>query len=92
MSWSFSAVGRPAKVVDALNEHSKRLSDYSLQEFNDAKTHLIGLCQQCFAEEESGYPEPLIKLAASGSGLSRGGEAVQRQLQVNLEFFYNPLL
>lgn len=96
MSWSFSGMGRPAKVVEALEKHmaTAPAGDLSRIEYEEAKPHLIGLVRQNFSADT----DVLIVLEASGSGSSTrksdGGEweHKQRQCQVKLERRYNNLL
>ena len=80
MSWTAQYVGKPEKVVEALEAQSAKMSGESKVEFDDALPHLIGLVNQNF---NYGF---LVKLVASGHGQT--GEKPVRQLTVSLELIY----
>ena len=80
MSWTAQYVGKPEKVVEALEAQSAKMSGESKVEFDDALPHLIGLVKENFG---FGY---LVKLVASGHGQT--GEKPTRQLTVSLELIY----
>lgn len=92
MSWSFSAIGKPAKVAEAIQARSAELSGQSRIEFDDAKPHLAALVKQNFAVEGMGHSEPLVKIEASGSGSAVDSMQRQRSCTVKLETFYAQLL
>jgi hypothetical protein len=94
MSWSFSAIGTPDKIAEALEAESGKLSGESKREFDDAKPHLIGLLRQNLVVEGHGYANPaLVNFSASGSGSTRNGVDVQRQCSVKIEPMYaRPLI
>lgn len=88
MSWSFSAVGRPEKIAEALDQHASKLTGPSLAEFESAKPYLKGLLAQNFvshAGKERGYHEPLIEFNASGSASSVNGEALSGDCSVSIK-------
>lgn len=86
MSWSISFIGKPEKVVEALNANSEKLSDNSKIEYDAALPHLVALVNENFGND---YP---VKLAASGSGYSVNGEQKNRNLTVSLEVVYGLLV
>jgi hypothetical protein len=86
MSWSVNFIGKPEKVVEALNAQSKTITDVnSKAEYDAALPHLVALVKETHG---SGYG---VKLAASGSGYT-GGDKPTRQLAVNLEIIYGLLV
>lgn len=92
MSWSVSLIGKPANVVKALEAESAKFTDQSKVEYDAALPHLVGLVQQNFVADESGYVEPTIKLDAAGSGYSRDGKQLQRSCRVKIEPLYTKLV
>jgi hypothetical protein len=81
MSWSVGFIGKPEKVVEALQSHSEKLNGESKVEYDSALPHLIGVVNENFGHD---YP---IKLTASGHGTNYGGTRPnERQLLVSLEF------
>jgi hypothetical protein len=93
MSWSISLLGRPPKVVKAIEAESERLSGQSKIEFDAAKPHLIGLVMENFLDSsEPGFCEPLIKLEAAGSGSARGDKQLQRTCTAKIETLYTRLV
>lgn len=74
MSWSFSAIGKPANVAAALKKHGEALTGQCKLEFDAALPHLVGLVEQNFSADGSGYGEPIIDIEASGSGISTGSK------------------
>ena len=88
MSWSISILGKPEKVVEAIEEHSSTLNGQCKLEFDDAKPHLVGLVRQNFGQHEG----LLIDLVASGSGSAdRDGKQVQRSCTVKIEASWRKL-
>jgi hypothetical protein len=88
MSWSVQFIGKPEKVVEALNAQSETMKTYSgdsKAEFDAALPHLVALVNENFG---TGYP---VKLVASGHGVS-GGDKPNRQLTVSLEVIYGLLV
>lgn len=63
MSWSLNLVGRPEKVVNALNEHGAKLDRNGAAEFEKAKPSLIALVNLNSAQDGNN----LIQLSAWGS-------------------------
>jgi hypothetical protein len=97
MSWSVIAIGTPEKVAEYLDSHSSGLSGQSKVEYDDAKSHLIGLIKENFvskgyAKRYPGMATPLVKLTASGHGSSTNGDQDNRTCQVQIETFYSKLL
>jgi hypothetical protein len=92
MSWSFQAIGKPEKIVQALEEESNRLTAQSKVEFDDAKPHLAALVLQNFAKGDASLMPAAIHLNASGSGTSRGDEQMQRSCTVEIKPLYTRLL
>jgi hypothetical protein len=78
MSWSIQFIGKPEKVVEALQ--AQKLSGESAVEYADALPHLVGLVKENF-----GY-DNLVKIVASGHGQT--GQKPSRQLAVSLEIIY----
>ncbi len=62
MSWSVSFIGKPEKVIEALEANSTKLNGQSKEEFDNALPHLIGLLKLNFGP---GYYST-VKLEASG--------------------------
>jgi hypothetical protein len=61
MSWSFSAVGKPGAVKRAIEEsHNNRLTDQSLEEWNEAKPALLTLVG-------ANVGNVVVRVSASGS-------------------------
>lgn len=65
MSWSLTYIGKPSKIVEALNVFAAKQTDQCKVEFDDALPHLIGLVQQNFVLNK---PEPVLRIVASGYG------------------------
>ncbi len=74
MSWSFNAVGTPAKLIEALEAESVRLdrpgNEQCKLEFDAAKPALAALLRENFADEQRGTSPPVMLLEASGHGAS----------------------
>jgi hypothetical protein len=85
MSWSIAFIGKPEKVVEALQKQSETLNGESKKEYDSALPHLIGLVNENF-----GTPYP-VKLAASGHGTVYTDRS-DRQLTVSLELVYGLLV
>jgi hypothetical protein len=79
MSWSIGFIGKPEKVIEALEAQSAKFSDQSKVEYDEALPHLKALISQNFGFD---YP---VKITAAGHGL--GG--VNRQLTASIELVYN---
>lgn len=90
MSWSISLIGKPNKVVEALNANSAKLDGQSKVEFDDALPHLVALANQNFESDEQ-YT-PLIKLDANGHGTAHGGEQKSRTFKCSIERIYGVLV
>lgn len=88
MSWSINFIGKPQNVINALNEHSTKLSDYSKEEYDNALPHLVGLVSQNFNKDHN----ILIKIAASGHGYKANGEEKYRTCAVTIEQIYGSLV
>jgi hypothetical protein len=91
MSWSFSAIGTPDKIAEAIEAESEKLAGQSKLEFDEAKPHLVGLVKQNFAKDP-GYSPPVMNFSASGSGSARGDEQIHRSCSVKIESMYTKLL
>lgn len=87
MSWSINFIGKPENVVNALNEHSTKLDGQSKAEYDKALPHMVGLVEQNF-----GNDNPMVKIAASGHGLSQDGKQTQNYLACNIERIYGILV
>lgn len=85
MSWSISFIGKPEKVVEALQKQSETLTGESKKEYDSALSHLIGLVNENF-----GTPYP-VKIAASGHGTVYTDKS-NRQLSVSLDVVYGLLV
>lgn len=89
MSWSFEAIGTPAKVAEALEAKSENISrnpdDYCRVEFDAAKPHLLALVNQNFSAPDQAY-KPVIRLRASGSACTstRNNEKIRVQSNVSV--------
>jgi hypothetical protein len=92
MSWSVSFIGKPENVVVALEQERHRMDGQSKVEYEAAWQSLATLVRENFGSQEEGYPEPVVKLEASGHGYSRDGEQLQRGLTVKLEPCYTKLV
>jgi hypothetical protein len=87
MSWSVQFIGKPEKVVEALNENSKKMIDVqSKMEFDSALPYLIGIVKENFGFDYA------VKLTASGHGYSVNGEQKNRQLAASIEIVYGLLV
>lgn len=91
MSWSISVIGKPENVVAEIERESAKQTGQSKVEFDDAMPHLIGLVNQTFTKAAN-YQVPIIKLDASGSGMSEGGEQKYRNCTVKIEPIYTKLV
>lgn len=87
MSWSIAFIGKPENVAKALEDNSAKLSGQSKTEFDAALPHLVALVKENF-----GQNSPTLKIAASGSGYSTGGEQVQRNCTVSIESLYGTIV
>jgi len=85
MSWSFSAIGTPEKIVEALETESGRLTGESKVEFDAAKPHLAALLRENRSE---GATPVVLNLSASGHG---SGEKY-RNCSVKIEQCHTKLL
>jgi hypothetical protein len=84
MSWSIQFIGKPEKVIEALNANSEKMSGESKAEFDSALPHLVGLVNENF-----GY-DYLVNLTASGHGQT--GEKPSRQLTAKVELIYGVIV
>jgi hypothetical protein len=85
MSWSVSFIGKPEKVIEALQKQSETLTGESKKEYDSALPHLIGLVNENFG---TSYP---VKLAASGHGTVYADKS-DRQLTASIELVYGLLV
>ena len=81
MSWNFRAIGTPAQLVAALNDHAGTLSGDSLEEFEQARPHLQGLLRMNI---NPNYPSALL-LDASGHASKSGGQVNYSACNVKIE-------
>jgi hypothetical protein len=84
MSWSIQFIGKPEKVIEALQKQSETMNGESKVEYDSALPHLVGLVKENF-----GY-DYLVNLTASGHGQS--GEKPNRQLTAKVELIYGVLV
>lgn len=87
MSWSITLIGRPEKVVEALNEQSAKMQGQSKVEFDSVLPALITLAQQNFGTE--GW---LIKVTGSGHGSTMDGVQIERYCTASVERVYGVLV
>lgn len=86
MSWSITAEGRPAEVVEKLQAYGASLTGQSKVEFDDALPHLVGLVNQNHvAADVTDMVLPHLRIAAYGSGSTRGAKEVCRSCAVDLK-------
>jgi hypothetical protein len=81
MSWSIGFIGKPEKVIEALDAQSAKFNDQSKVEYDEALPHLKALVAQNYGHM---YP---VKITAAGHGTS--GENGNRQLTASIELVYN---
>jgi hypothetical protein len=92
MSWNVSMMGRPEKVVTALEEYAAALSGLSKEEYESALPHLVGLVKQNVAPpEQTEYPL-LVTVNASGHGTTEDGATVSRSCSVEIRYSYTKVL
>ena len=85
MSWSISFIGKPEKVVEALQKQSETLTGESKIEYDSALPHLVGLVNENFGTPYS------VKIAASGHGTVYTDRS-DRQLSASIELVYGLLV
>lgn len=88
MSWSVNYIGTAQNIINALNEQSEKFTGQTKEEFDAALPHIRGLLAENYAPEKP----PLLKLDASGSGYSVGGEQKQRQCSVQIQQLWGALV
>lgn len=76
MSWSIKLQGTPEEVVQALQEQSSNLTDYSKEEYDSALPHLVGLVKE-------NYGIAGVKISARGYG--NNGEKPYRNCNVTIQ-------
>lgn len=81
MSWSCQFIGRPDAVKRALEKHAAQLTGQSKTEFDAARTHLVGLIDQCVGETL------VIKLVASGHAQFEAGNKTFSTCACDLQQF-----
>lgn len=91
MSWSINLIGKTDRIIEEIEKHSATISGQCKAEFDAAKPNLIDLVKQNFALPNSGYLEPIVKLEASGSGMTSNGQEMQRSCSVKIEPMYGKL-
>jgi hypothetical protein len=85
MSWSVSFVGKPEKVIAALNADIAKLSDQSLAEYQDVLPHLTGLVEQAAG------PRVCVRLRAAGHATRINGTKTEGHISVSLDQEYGLL-
>jgi hypothetical protein len=85
MSWSIQFIGKPEKVVEALQKQSETMNGDSKVEYDAALPHLVGIVKENF-----GF-DTLLKIVASGHGYSTGDKP-NRTLTVNIESIYGVIV
>ena len=88
MSWSIGFIGRTSKVVEALENESRKLDGQSKVEYDASLPHLVGLVKNNFEQGE----EPVVKITAAGHGYVSDGKHLQRETTVMIERFYGNLV
>ena len=85
MSWSVQFLGSPEKVVEALDKFA---SDWpegnSKTEYNEAKSHLIGLVKQCVGDKA-------VSVVASGHASFSNGNKNDGNISVQISQIYGLL-
>lgn len=84
MSWSIQFIGKPKKVVEALQAQSEKMSGESKVEYDCALPHLVGIVKENFGHD---YP---VMLVASGHGQT--GKKPKRELTASIELIYGLLV
>ncbi len=93
MSWSFSCIGKPENVADALQSHGQTIvGDQSRLEFYTALPHLLALVQQNFVVPGSGYGAPTLDVDFCGCGTEHGGVQVHRNCMVSIKLCNRPIV
>jgi hypothetical protein len=87
MSWSICFIGKPEKVVEALEEQSGKFSGDSSVEYNAALPHFKALVAENFGSEQQ-----IIKITASGHGYAVDGKATSRNCGVTIESIYGTIV
>jgi hypothetical protein len=87
MSWSVFYMGKADKVSEALTAHSGQLTGQSKVEYDNALPHLTALVNQNFGNDGE-----VIKIAASGDGVSVNGEQIQNYCSVEIQSIYGVLV
>lgn len=90
MSWTFYRTGKPADVCAELDRQLEGMAPgQSRDEFAAAAPHIKGLVAQTIARTDKGLNficgESLVKVEATGSGMTDGGEVVQQSCSVKIE-------
>ncbi|MFA5727712.1 MAG: hypothetical protein WC886_08745 [Saccharofermentanaceae bacterium] len=85
MSWSIQFIGKPEKVIEALQGQSEKMNGESKNEYDSALPHLVGI-----VKENYGF-DYLINISASGHGYSNG-ENSTRQLTASIQPVYGVLV
>lgn len=89
MSWSISFIGRPEKVVEALEGYVAKtgISGPSKEEYEKALPLMVGIVQQNFGNEGE-----LVQVSASGSGTYVGGEPKNSRCNVKIDNIWGVLV
>jgi hypothetical protein len=85
MSWSVQFIGKPKKVVEALQAQSEKMNGESKVEYDSALPHLVALVNENFGTI---YP---VKIVASGHGTVYANKS-DRQLTVAIDTIYGLLV
>lgn len=89
MSWSISFIGRPEKVVEALEGYVAKtgISGPSKEEYEKALPLMVGIVNQNFGNEGE-----LVQVSASGSGTYSGGEPQNSRCNVKIDNVWGVLV
>ena len=91
MSWSIAFIGKPDKVVEALEAQSAKFDGQSKVEYDSVLPHLTGIMKENFGTDNA-----ILKVTASGHGYAEkvNDELVQKQRQcvAAVEIFYATLV
>ena len=82
MSWSITLIGTPEKISVALQEHSKKLTGDSKEEFDQALPNLLGLVGMNHTTGEKFY----LKLQASGHAYTSVDQSSYGTCSVSIEY------
>lgn len=87
MSWSISFIGKPEKVVEALEAYSEKLTGPSKEEYDKALPNMASLVKQNFGNEGE-----LVSVTANGNGYFENGVAKNGRCNVKVDSVYGILV